>query len=76
MSHDRMVLHEVCAAAAALVTQPMDVVKTRMQETLGVFVGDMQLQKTSLVHGFQLQVILISIDIASNYTIYVYLKTI
>lgn len=56
MSHDRMVLHEVCAAAAALVTQPMDVVKTRMQETLGVFVGDIQLQKTSLVHVFQLQV--------------------
>ena len=52
MSHDRMVLHEVCAAAAALVTQPMDVVKTRMQETLGVFVGDIQLQKTSLVHVF------------------------
>ena len=37
MSHDRMVLHEVCAAAAALVTQPMDVVKTRMQETVGSF---------------------------------------
>ena len=35
MSHDPMV-PQVCAAAAALVTQPMDVVKTRMQETLGV----------------------------------------
>lgn len=48
MSHDLLVLHEVCAAAAALVTQPMDVVKTRMQETLGVFAEDIQLQKTSL----------------------------
>jgi len=32
---------EVCAAAAALLTQPMDVVKTRMQAARGMAVGRM-----------------------------------